>query len=35
MFEKAGFELIDTIKDYRKDIEGNIGDELLYELELD
>ena len=35
MLEKSGFELIDTIKDYRKDIDGNIGDELLYEIELD
>lgn len=35
MLEKCEFELIDTIKDYREDIFGNIGDELLYELELD
>lgn len=35
MLEKCNFELIDTIKDYREDIDGNIGDELLYELELD
>lgn len=35
MLEKSGFELIDTIKNYRRDIDGVIGDELLYELELD
>lgn len=34
MLEKCGFELIDTIKDYRKDIDGVLGDELLYEFEL-
>ena len=34
MLEKCGFELIDTIKNYRKDIDGVLGDEFLYELEL-
>lgn len=34
ILEKAGFELIDTIPNYREDIDGNIGDELLYEIEL-
>lgn len=34
ILEKSGFELIDKIKDYRYDIEGNLGNELLYELEL-
>lgn len=34
MMEKCEFELIDVIKDYREDIDGNIGDEMLYELEM-
>ena len=34
ILEKAEFELIDTIPNYREDIDGNIGDELLYEIEL-
>lgn len=34
MLEKCSFELIDKIKDYRTDIDGNLGDELLYEIEL-
>jgi RimJ/RimL family protein N-acetyltransferase len=34
MLEKANFELIDTIPEYRLDIDGTPGDELLYELEL-
>ncbi len=34
ILERAGFELIDTIPNYREDIDGNIGDELLYEIEL-
>ena len=34
ILEKANFELIDTIPDYRLDIDGNPGDELLFELEL-
>ena len=33
ILEKCGFELIDTIKDYREDIDGSVGDELLFELE--
>ncbi len=33
ILEAAGFECIDTIPDYRTDIDGHIGDELLYELE--
>lgn len=34
MLEKAGFELIDTIPEYRFDIDGEVGDELLFEIEL-
>lgn len=34
MLEKNLFECIDKIENYRTDIDGNIGDELLYELEL-
>lgn len=34
ILEKCGFELIDSIPNYREDIDGNIGDELLYEIEL-
>ena len=34
MLEKCGFECIDKIEDYRKDLDGNIGDELLYDLEI-
>lgn len=34
MCEKSGFELIDTIEDYREDCNHNIGSEYLYELEL-
>ena len=34
MLEKAEFELIDKIPDYRLDIDGTPGDEYLYELEL-
>lgn len=34
VMEKCGFELIDTIPNYRTDIDGNPGDELLYELVL-
>lgn len=34
ILERAGFELIDSIPNYREDIDGNIGDELLYEIEL-
>ena len=33
MLEKANFECIDIIKDYREDIDGVIGDEYLYEME--
>lgn len=33
ILEKCEFELIDTIPDYRTDIDGNPGDELLFELE--
>lgn len=33
MLEKCEFELIDTIPNYRVDIDGNLGDELLFELE--
>lgn len=34
ILEKNNFECIDKIKDYREDIDGNIGDELLFDLEL-
>ncbi|MCH5166657.1 MAG: GNAT family N-acetyltransferase [Erysipelotrichales bacterium] len=34
ILEKCEFELIDSIPNYREDIDGNIGDELLYEIEL-
>ena len=34
MLEKAEFELIDKIPEYRLDIDGTPGDEYLYELEL-
>ena len=34
MLEKTEFEQIDKIPNYRVDIDGNPGDELLYELEL-
>lgn len=34
MLEKCEFECIDKIDNYRTDIDGNIGDELLYEIEL-
>ena len=34
VLEKCEFELIDKIPNYRVDIDGNPGDELLYELEL-
>lgn len=34
MLEKCNFECIDKIEGDRTDIDGNIGDELLYELEL-
>lgn len=34
MLEKANFECIDKIPDYRQDIDGNPGAELLYELEM-
>jgi len=34
MLEKCNFECIDKIEGDRADIDGNIGDELLYELEL-
>lgn len=34
ILDRSGFELIDTIPNYREDIDGNIGDELLYEIEL-
>lgn len=34
MLEKCDFELIDTIPDARCDIDGVVGDELLYELEV-
>lgn len=33
MLEDCGFELIDTIPDARCDIDGVVGDELLYEME--
>lgn len=33
VLEKCEFELIDTIPNYRTDIDGNFGDELLFELE--
>ncbi len=34
ILERAEFELIDKIPNYREDIDGNIGDELLFEIEL-
>ena len=34
ILERSEFELIDSIPNYREDIDGNIGDELLYEIEL-
>ena len=34
ILEKNNFELIDTIPEYRFDIDGTPGDELLFELEL-
>lgn len=34
ILEKNNFELIDKISGYRTDIDGNPGDELLYELQL-
>jgi len=34
VLEESGFELIDEIEGDRKDIDGNIGDELLYEVEM-
>lgn len=34
MLEKTQFELIDEIPDYRKDIDGELGTELLYELDI-
>ena len=34
LLEKCGFECIDKIENYRKDLDGNIGDELLYDLEI-
>ena len=34
ILEKCEFELIDSIPNYREDIDGNVGDELLYEIEL-
>ena len=34
ILEAAGFELIDNIPGDRVDLNGNVGDELLYELEM-
>jgi len=34
VLEKCGFELLDKIDDCRKDIDGVIGNELLYDLEI-
>lgn len=34
ILERAEFEMIDKIPNYREDIDGNIGDELLFEIEL-
>lgn len=34
VLEKNNFECIDKIENYRTDIDGVVGDELLYELEL-
>ena len=34
VLESAGFELIDNIPGDRKDLNGNVGDEFLYELEM-
>ena len=34
VLEKCGFELLDKIDDCRKDIDGVVGNELLYDLEI-